>query len=94
MRFKFTCSCGKRLAAYSWMAGRVTECPRCHKTLTIPTPERAAELQAARGEQFVSPYHRSRTEHPSRSRGLRWLLILLAVLLVVLVGLVLRLYLR
>ena len=91
MRFKFTCSCGKRLAAYSWMAGKMVECPRCSKTLTIPTPERAAELQSARGETFVSPY--SRRVPDSRGRRVsRWLLALLVLTVFAAAGMALYIY--
>ena len=90
MRFKFTCTCGKRLAAYSWMAGKVTECPKCGKTLTIPTPERAAELLSARGEQFVSRHHHHLTE--SERRGIKasgWALVALVFVLSATIGILL-----
>lgn len=80
MRFKFTCTCGKRLAAYSWMAGKVTECPKCGKTLTIPTPERAAELLRAHGEQFVS-HHRLRRPERRGIKASGWVLVALVLVL-------------
>ena len=47
-RFKFACNCGKRLAAYDWMVGQIISCPKCGRTLTVPTPfaaeERLAEM--------------------------------------------------
>jgi hypothetical protein len=42
-RFKFVCGCGKRLAAYDWMVGHIVSCPKCGRTLTVPTPFRAEE---------------------------------------------------
>ncbi len=42
-RFKFACNCGKRLAAYDWMVGQVVSCPKCGRTLTVPTPFQAEE---------------------------------------------------
>jgi len=45
-RFKFPCSCGKRMAAYDWMIGRVINCPRCGRTLTVPTPFQGEEQLA------------------------------------------------
>ena len=42
-RFKFACSCGKRLAAYDWMVGRLLNCPKCGRTLTVPTPFQAED---------------------------------------------------
>ncbi len=85
MRFKFTCTCGKRLAAYSWMVGKITECPRCGVTMTIPTPERAAELLSARGEDLVTRY---RLKHPisQRIRPSEWVLAGLVLLLSATVG--------
>lgn len=42
-RFKFACNCGKRLAAYDWMVGQVISCPKCGRTLTVPTPFQGEE---------------------------------------------------
>ncbi len=42
-RFKFACNCGKRLAAYDWMVGQVITCPKCSRTLTVPTPFQGEE---------------------------------------------------
>lgn len=42
-RFKFTCNCGKRLAAYDWQVGRIVSCPKCGRMLTIPTPFQAED---------------------------------------------------
>ena len=42
-RFKFMCGCGKRLAAYDWMVGRLLTCPKCGATLTVPTPFQAEQ---------------------------------------------------
>jgi len=42
-RFKFACNCGKRLAAYDWMVGRLLSCPKCGRTLTVPTPFKAED---------------------------------------------------
>lgn len=50
-RFKFPCSCGKRLAAYDWMVGRVVNCPRCGQTLTVPTPFQGEEKLAEMTEK-------------------------------------------
>ncbi len=88
MRFKFTCTCGKRLAAYSWMAGKVTECPKCGKTLTIPTPERAAELLRAHREQFVSHHHLREPKH-RRIKASGWVLVALVLVLSATVGILL-----
>ena len=41
-RFKFACRCGKRLAAYDWMVGRLVSCPKCGTIITIPPPFKAA----------------------------------------------------
>jgi hypothetical protein len=45
-RFKFACTCGKRMAAYDWMIGRIVTCPACGSTLTVPTPFQAQEKLA------------------------------------------------
>ena len=42
-RFKFACNCGKRMAAYDWMVGQVVSCPKCGRTMTVPTPFAAEE---------------------------------------------------
>ena len=78
MRFKFQCNCGKRLAAYSWMVGKVTECPKCRTTMTIPTPERAAELSGAQGEELARRYGYQKVE---RSRWRTWELVLAGLVL-------------
>ena len=57
-RFKFVCSCGKRLAAYDWMVGQVVSCPKCGNTLTVPTPFQAEEKMAEMVEKGYSPTKR------------------------------------
>ncbi len=42
-RFKFACNCGKRMAAYDWMVGQVITCPKCGRTMTVPTPFQGEE---------------------------------------------------
>ena len=42
-RFKFACNCGKRMAAYDWMVGRLLSCPKCGRTLTVPSPFKAED---------------------------------------------------
>ena len=85
MRFKFTCTCGKRLAAYSWMVGKITECPKCGKTLTIPTPQRAAELLRARGDDLATRY-RLRQAPAQRIKLSEWILAGLVLVLSAAVG--------
>ena len=53
-RFKFACNCGKRLAAYDWMVGQVINCPKCGRTLTVPTPFQAEEHIAEMVEKGYS----------------------------------------
>ncbi len=88
MRFKFTCTCGKRLAAYSWMVGKITECPKCNTTMTIPTPERAAQLLGERAGELATRYH---LRHPSRRHRklVEWLLAFLVFLLAMGTGILL-----
>ena len=57
-RFKFACNCGKRLAAYDWMIGQVVNCPKCGRTLTVPTPFQAEEHLAEMIEKGYSPNRR------------------------------------
>ena len=85
MRFKFACTCGKRLAAYSWMVGRVTECPKCHTTLTIPTPERAAEMLGEGGGELATRYRIKRLGRRKWTRK-EWTLIVLVALTTLGVG--------
>jgi hypothetical protein len=54
-RFKFTCSCGKRLAAQDWMVGQLITCPRCEKTMTVPTPFQAEETYQEMMEKGYVP---------------------------------------
>ena len=42
-RFKFPCDCGRKLAAYEWMVGKLVTCPACGKTITVPTPFQGEE---------------------------------------------------
>lgn len=59
MRFKFLCTCGKHLAAYSWMAGKILECPKCGTILTVPKPEDAgaqSEPASPTDQSVPSPY--------------------------------------
>ena len=88
MRFKFTCTCGKRLAAYSWMVGKVTECPKCNTTMTIPTPERAAEMRGARGEDLATRY-RLKGPAPAPRSVSEYVLVALVMVLSLAVGAVL-----
>jgi hypothetical protein len=57
-RFKFVCSCGKRLAAYDWMVGQVINCPKCGNTLTVSTPFQGEEKLAEMIEKGYSPTRR------------------------------------
>ena len=83
-RFKFACNCGKRLAAYDWMVGRILSCPKCGRTLTIPTPFQAEDkLEEMQSEGYDVSTRKLgvRVEEPSRLRLARMaLLIGIAVL--------------
>jgi len=57
-RFKFVCGCGKRLAAYDWMVGRIVSCPRCGRTLTVPTPFKAEDQLHEMMERGYNPTRR------------------------------------
>lgn len=57
-RFKFACNCGKRLAAYDWMIGRILSCPKCGRTLTVPTPFKAQDKLDEMVEKGYSPARR------------------------------------
>jgi hypothetical protein len=57
-RFKFACNCGKRLAAYDWMVGQIISCPKCGRTLTVPTPFAAEEKLAEMIEKGYTPTRR------------------------------------
>lgn len=57
-RFKFACSCGKRLAAYDWMVGRLLSCPKCGRTLTVPTPFQAEDQFNAMIQKGYTPERR------------------------------------
>lgn len=92
MRFKFTCSCGKRLAAYSWMVGKATECPKCNQMLTVPTPERAAEMMGPRGDDAPTRYHVKPSDRGRRNLA-GWLLgALLAALTIAVIAIYAFLY--
>ena len=43
-RFKFPCSCGRKLAAYEWMVGKLVTCPACKQKITVPTPFQGEEM--------------------------------------------------
>ena len=57
-RFKFACNCGKRMAAYDWMVGQVIACPKCGRTMTVPTPFAAEEHIAEMIEKGYSVQRR------------------------------------
>ena len=83
-RFKFVCSCGKRLAAYDWMVGRILSCPNCGRTLTVPTPFKAQENLDEMIEKGYSPMKRKigRPVDPGARR--RRIVVILGLVLVVL----------
>ncbi|HUU43618.1 MAG TPA: hypothetical protein VMY39_03300 [Planctomycetota bacterium] len=84
-RFKFACSCGKRLAAYDWMVGRLLSCPKCGRTLTVPTPFQAEDQLQRMIEGGYTPFRR-RLGRPIRRMGWPARIGLLAGLLAVAAG--------
>lgn len=56
--------------------------------MTIPTPERAAELLGARGEELATRY-RLRRPQPGRRKPYEWVLAALVLLLSVSLGVLL-----
>jgi len=83
-RFKFACSCGKRLAAYDWMVGRIVTCPNCGRTLTVPTPFKAQEKLDEMIEKGYSPTKRKIGRPVDRAARRRHVTVLIGVVLVVL----------
>ena len=86
-RFKFACSCGKRLAAYDWMVGRILSCPNCGQTLTVPTPFKAQEQFDEMIDRGYTPTRRKLGKPIEKRSGLKvtatvLLVIILAVLAV------------
>ena len=83
-RFKFACSCGKRLAAYDWMVGRILTCPNCGRTLTVPTPFKAQEKLDEMIDKGYSPAKRKIGRPVDRGARRRRIAVILGVVLVVL----------
>ena len=54
---RFSCSCGKRLAARVKHAGQDTTCPKCKQSVHVPTPPGA-------GASTVSPDPVAPCGHP------------------------------
>ncbi|HUW56521.1 MAG TPA: hypothetical protein VMZ92_07790 [Planctomycetota bacterium] len=90
-RFKFACSCGKRLAAYDWMVGRILSCPNCGRTLTVPTPFQAEDQLSDMIDKGYTPTRR-RFGQPMERKSLlgRVVLVVVVGLLAVAVGVLLR----
>lgn len=83
-RFKFTCSCGKRLAAYDWMVSRLVTCPNCGQTLTVPTPFQAQEQLHEMIDRGYTPTRRKLGKPIEKRSGLKvTATVLLAIILAV-----------
>ena len=82
-RFKFACRCGKRLAAYDWMVGRLVSCPKCGTTITVPAPFKAeADFQEMVEKGHEPERRKYGVATPEETRRTR-LVILIAVALVI-----------
>ena len=79
-RFKFACSCGKRLAAYDWMVGRLLTCPKCGRTLTVPTPFQAEDQLNKMIEGGYAPERRQIGKPIEKASRFKWLVVVAAVL--------------
>ena len=90
-RFKFACSCGKRLAAYDWMVGRILSCPSCGRTLTVPTPFQAEDQLNEMIDKGYSPMRR-KLGQPMEKKSMvgRVALVLAALILAIAAGMLLR----
>ena len=83
-RFKFACTCGKRLAAYDWMVGRIVTCPNCGQTLTVPTPFAAQEQFDEMIDRGYTPTRRRLGRPIEKPSGLKvTATVLLAIVLAV-----------
>ena len=83
-RFKFACTCGKRLAAYDWMVGRILSCPNCGRTLTVPTPFQAEDQLNEMIDKGYTPTRRKLGQPFERKSPLKLTaLVVLAVVLAV-----------
>ena len=49
---RFACSCGKTLKVADDLSGRDITCPSCGRSVTVPTPEEAEQLEVAPLEDF------------------------------------------
>jgi len=83
-RFKFACSCGKRLAAYDWMVGRLVSCPKCGRTLTVPTPFQAEDHFKRMIEEGYTPERRQIGKPVERASRTKRIVIVASILLLVL----------
>lgn len=61
-RIRFSCACGKRLAAPASAAGRRGQCPRCGQSLTVPLPVPVAARDSAPVPPRLSPCDHPRLE--------------------------------